>query len=292
MAVHETGNLNVHDKEQRVLTNRKPKGRFDLTYRLMQLKAREIHRMQDVLDPKNHTTDTEDYQLSWIVSVLLKGIDPRMSLENMNLLHVNYASQLEQANCLPEAVAVLQHILDDSIRKHLQKEIVMRHPELYDLHLDGEQHQDDIYLLSLLDVSPELFARSKLTRLSYENYNSRERCFTLACEANMAMKAVSIFREDLLTPLVLSNQFQELRNCISCLYDKFSFMFQGVVGVGQSITLSGIGIVQIIDAVTSLVCDPKQDPIIPTTKKIPPQDLGKLILCLPCLRDIDRFVFV
>ncbi len=87
---------------------------WDMCYHLVKLYTDYTHKLARVLAPTTHTAYQLDYRLSWHVLQALQALGySHISEQDLNHLHVSFASQLEGLGLWHWAVFVLLHIQDD-----------------------------------------------------------------------------------------------------------------------------------------------------------------------------------
>ncbi|KAG1655395.1 Nuclear pore complex protein Nup98-Nup96 [Nymphon striatum] len=101
---------------------------YDICYHLLKLYCKRSHRLDRLLTPTTYTNDPLDHSLSWHLNQILLALGySHLSEYHTNILHVNFACQLEQAGLWQWAVYILLHISNEVRRQSLVQELINKH---------------------------------------------------------------------------------------------------------------------------------------------------------------------
>ncbi|XP_033631554.1 nuclear pore complex protein Nup98-Nup96-like isoform X1 [Asterias rubens] len=139
---------------------------WDMCYHLVKLYTDHTHRLERVLAPTTHTAYQLDYRLSWHVLHALQALGySHISEQDLNHLHVSFASQLEGLGLWHWAVFVLLHIQDNCRRESVVKALIMRQCTLKRSEANSAKER---FLVGQLNVPVKWINEAKALKALYE----------------------------------------------------------------------------------------------------------------------------
>ena len=157
--IYGTEPLPEYFKEDYEVKFNNEKAVYDLCFHLLKLYCTGNHPMEEILNPLNHTADSFDYRLSWLVQEVLIGLGYSHVSENVEaLIHVNFAAQLETYDMWHWAIFVVLHLKDSGRRRKAVKDLLARHVELND---DEEYERREHFLREELGIQSEWINQAK-----------------------------------------------------------------------------------------------------------------------------------
>uniref|UniRef100_A0A646QCP4 Nuclear pore complex protein Nup98-Nup96 n=1 Tax=Hemiscolopendra marginata TaxID=943146 RepID=A0A646QCP4_9MYRI len=142
---------------------------YDTCYHLLVLYVKRSHRLERLLCPSTSTDDHLDHRLSWLLYQSLRGLGyQHLSEYQTNLLHLNFAAQLEAEGLWHWAVFVAMHIIKPEKRYTVVQELLNRHITL------SEEEEKEKFLCDKLLVPSEWISKAKALKAHHENNYTQE----------------------------------------------------------------------------------------------------------------------
>ena len=137
---------------------------FDIRFHLLKLYANKAHRIEATVAPKTYTQNPLDCKMGWLVEEILASLGYR-HMASKEILHMDFAAQLESMGLWHWAVFVLLHLENHERRAKLVREVLGRNV----LPSDEESLQREEFLEERLGVPVSWVAEAKAVRAASEN---------------------------------------------------------------------------------------------------------------------------
>ncbi|KAG1655397.1 Nuclear pore complex protein Nup98-Nup96 [Nymphon striatum] len=159
---------------------------YDICYHLLKLYCKRSHRLDRLLTPTTYTNDPLDHSLSWHLNQILLALGySHLSEYHTNILHVNFACQLEQAGLWQWAVYILLHISNEVRRQSLVQELINKHV------CPGPLTETETFLNEKLYVPKFKIYKAKYLKARYSfQYNDEAKYLSEAGEWNDSHKII------------------------------------------------------------------------------------------------------
>ncbi|XP_033208238.1 nuclear pore complex protein Nup98-Nup96-like isoform X2 [Belonocnema kinseyi] len=202
---------------------------YDLCFHLLKLHSTGNHPMEPILNPLNHTADSFDYRLSWLIQAALIGLGYSHLSEDVEALtHANFAAQLETYDLWHWAIFVVLHLKHSRRRRKAVKDLLARHVELDE---DEEYEKRENFLREELGIKFEWINEAKgVKACALKRYGEAAWYFT---QAEMWNKAHEVINEYLAADAIINENYHYLNSLLAPLIQEegsnviSGWMYQG-----------------------------------------------------------------
>ncbi|KAM6984594.1 nuclear pore complex protein Nup98-Nup96 [Aplochiton taeniatus] len=135
---------------------------YDICFHLLKLYSDRHYSLEQLLDPLTVTWERLDYRLSWHLWAVLQALHySHLSPGRQGLIHSSYAAQLESKGLWEQAVFVLLHIPQNTLRERAVREMLQQHCPLVDTEESAEKER---FLTERLLLPEHWIHQAKATR--------------------------------------------------------------------------------------------------------------------------------
>ncbi|XP_011505770.1 PREDICTED: nuclear pore complex protein Nup98-Nup96 [Ceratosolen solmsi marchali] len=186
---------------------------YDLCYHLLKLYCTGNYSLEAILNPQTYTHDPLDYRLSWLLLQSLNALGyMHISEHVVDLIHANFATQLETFDLWHWAVFVVLHFKNPDVRYKAVIDLLLRNVKL---EKTPDYIERETFLKTKLKVPLKWINHAKAIKAcSMKRYGEAAWYFIHAQNWN---KAHEIIMEHLATEAIINENHEYLQSLLNLL---------------------------------------------------------------------------